>query len=144
MRDVSATVIEVHKENVINIRSVWTAWFQFRCKQHLLCIDVLFFHNILNEQHSSAASSGFNWINYEKHRHGISSATDKAAWRTHNIRMWIFILNSTNIRNWFFFDSPSKNVSTDWAVCNYVVGEELCCDIREHVDVAMEMNMSRS
>ncbi len=41
------------------MHSVWTAWFKFRRKQDLLRIDVLFFHNILNEQHSSAASSGF-------------------------------------------------------------------------------------
>ncbi len=45
-----------------HMRSVWTAWLQFWRKQHLLHIDVLFFCNILNEQHSSAASSGFNWI----------------------------------------------------------------------------------
>ncbi len=33
------------------MRSVWTAWFQFWAKQHLLHIDVLVFRNILNVQH---------------------------------------------------------------------------------------------
>ncbi len=35
--------------------SVW-------CKQDILCIDVLFFCNIFNEQRSSTASTGYNWI----------------------------------------------------------------------------------
>ncbi len=45
--DASATMIE----NALNMCSVWTAWFQFWGKQHLLHIDVLFFHNIVNVQH---------------------------------------------------------------------------------------------
>ncbi len=49
--DASATMINVPLENAINMRSVWTAWFQFWGKQHLLHIDILFFHNILNVQH---------------------------------------------------------------------------------------------
>ncbi len=49
--DSSATMIEVPLENAINMHSVWTAWFQFWGKQHLLYIDVIFFHNILNVQH---------------------------------------------------------------------------------------------
>ncbi len=49
--DASATMIVVPLENSINVRSVWTAWFQFWGKQHLLHIDVLSFHNILNVQH---------------------------------------------------------------------------------------------
>ncbi len=48
--DASATMIDVPLENAINMRSVWTAWFQFWAK-HLLHIDVLFFRNILNVQH---------------------------------------------------------------------------------------------
>ncbi len=40
--DASATMIDVPLENEINMRSVWTAWFQFWGKQHLLNIDVLF------------------------------------------------------------------------------------------------------
>ncbi len=54
------------------MHSVWTAWFQFWCKQHLLRIDVLFFYNILNEQRSSGSSSGFRWIinkNIKMQRH---------------------------------------------------------------------------
>ncbi len=50
MRDASATVIDVPLEHVINMCSVWTAWFQFCRKQDLLHIEVLFFHNILSEQ----------------------------------------------------------------------------------------------
>ncbi len=49
--DASAMMIDVPLENAINMRSVWTAWFQFWGKQHLLHIDVLFFHNIWNLQH---------------------------------------------------------------------------------------------
>ncbi len=41
VRDMSATVIDVPLENVQNMRSVWTAWFQFWRKQHLR-IDILF------------------------------------------------------------------------------------------------------
>ncbi len=67
VRDASATVIDVFIENAINMCSVWTAWFQSWRKQHLLRIDVLFFCNILNEQRSSATSSGFNRISYEKY-----------------------------------------------------------------------------
>ncbi len=47
--DASAAIIDV-PQNAINMRSVWTAWFQFWGKQ-LLRIDVLFFRNILNVQH---------------------------------------------------------------------------------------------
>ncbi len=43
--DTSETMINVPLENAINMRSVWTAWFQFWGKQHL------FFRNILNVQH---------------------------------------------------------------------------------------------
>ncbi len=49
--DATATMIDVPLENAINMRSVWTAWFQFWGKQHHLHIDVLFFRNILNVQH---------------------------------------------------------------------------------------------
>ncbi len=49
--DASATVIDVPLENAINMHSVWTAWFQFWGKEHLLHIDVLFFRNILYVQH---------------------------------------------------------------------------------------------
>ncbi len=50
LRDASATVKDVPLENAQNMCSFWTAWFQFWRKQHHLRIDVLFFHNILNEQ----------------------------------------------------------------------------------------------
>ncbi len=49
--DASAMMIDVPLENAINVSSVWTAWFQFWGKQHLLHIDVPSFHNILNVQH---------------------------------------------------------------------------------------------
>ncbi len=42
-------VIDVPLGNVINMRSVWMAWFPFWRKQHLR-IDDLIFPNILNEQ----------------------------------------------------------------------------------------------
>ncbi len=58
----SATVMDVPMETAQNMCSVWMAWFQFCRKQDLPRIDVLFFCNILNEQHSSAESSGFNWL----------------------------------------------------------------------------------
>ncbi len=103
-----------------NMRSVWTAWFQFWGIQHLLCIDVLFFCNILNEQRR------IQWVQLDRlkkkksikmqrhlHRHHILCATYKAAWSTSKIRMQhfcirmcIFILNSTNIRNSNFFWQP--------------------------------------
>ncbi len=41
-------MIDVPLENAINMRSVWTAWFQLG-KQHLH-IDVLFFRNIVDVQ----------------------------------------------------------------------------------------------
>ncbi len=49
--DASATMIDVPLENAINMHSVWTAWFQFWGKQHLLHIYVHFFHYILNVLH---------------------------------------------------------------------------------------------
>ncbi len=113
--DTSATAIDVPLENVIHLRSVWTAWFQFWRKQHHLRINVLFFRSILNEQR-------IQWVQLDKlkkawkcndtylHLHRISCATDKAAWRTPKIRMQrfafecgFFFLNSTNIRNSKFF-----------------------------------------
>ncbi len=54
--------MDVSMENMQNMRSLWTAWFQFYRKQDLPQIDVLFFRNILNKQHCIAKSSGFNWI----------------------------------------------------------------------------------
>ncbi len=82
-------------ENVISLRSVWTAWFQFWHKQQHLRIDVLFFRSILNEQR-------IQWVQLDKlrkawkcndiylHLHCISCTTDKAAWRTPKIRMQRF------------------------------------------------------
>ncbi len=49
--DVSAMMKDIPLENAMNMRSVWTAWFQFLGKQHLLHIDVLVLCNILNVQH---------------------------------------------------------------------------------------------
>ncbi len=50
LRDASATVKDVPLENAQNMCSFWMTWFQFWRKQNHLCIDVLFFRNILNEQ----------------------------------------------------------------------------------------------
>ncbi len=47
-------MIDVPLENAINMRSVWMAWLQFWGKQHLLHIDVLFFHNIVNVEAKKA------------------------------------------------------------------------------------------
>ncbi len=42
------------------MRSVWTAWFQFWGKQHLLHTNVVFFRNILNVQHR------IEWVQLDK------------------------------------------------------------------------------
>ncbi len=55
-------MIDVPLENAINMRSVWTSWFQFWGKQHLLHIDVLFFHYILNVQHR------IEWVQLDKQK----------------------------------------------------------------------------
>ncbi len=47
LREASATLADIPLENVQNMRSVWTALFQF-WHEHLR-IDVLFFRSILNE-----------------------------------------------------------------------------------------------
>ncbi len=106
MWDASATTIEVPLENTINMCSVWTAWFQFWGKQHLLHIDALSFHNIVNVQHR------IKWVQLDRLKkalkyNGTSSShfVCQAAWRAPKIRMqrknrmWIFILNSMNIQN---------------------------------------------
>ncbi len=51
---------DVPLENAINMRSVWTAWFQFWGKKPLLYIDVLFFRNILNVLHR------IEWVQLDK------------------------------------------------------------------------------
>ncbi len=76
--DASATMIDVPLENAINMRSVWTAWFQFWGKQHLLHIDVLFFRNIVNVQAKKALK-----CNKTSSLHLVC----QAAWRTPKIRM---------------------------------------------------------
>ncbi len=68
------------------------------CKQHLLCIDLLFFCNILQ------------WVQLERLKKALkcndtcifisSCVTDK---QPDAHLMWIFILNSTNIQNSIFF-----------------------------------------
>ncbi len=88
--DASATMIDVPLENAINMRSVWTAWFQFWGKQHLLHIDVLFFRNIVNVQAKKALK-----CNKTSSLHLVC----QAAWRTPKIRM-----------QRVFFDSPT----TQW------------------------------
>ncbi len=92
------------------MRSVRTAWFQFWGK-HLLHIDVLSFHDILNVQHL------IEYVQLERQKKALkcndtSHFVCQAAWRTPTIRMqrfaygyaiwksigiWNFILNSTNI-----------------------------------------------
>ncbi len=53
VRDASAAVIDVPKENVINMHFVWTAWFQFWRKHHHLGIDVLFLLPFIHLQFTS-------------------------------------------------------------------------------------------
>ncbi len=109
--DASATMIDVPLENAINMHSVWTAWFQFWGKQHHLHIDVLVFYNIVNVQHR------IEWVQLERLKKGIKMqchlviafCVPSSLTETYNsnavfyIRMWIFILNLTNIRNSIFF-----------------------------------------
>ncbi len=84
--DVSATMIDVSLENAINMRSVWTAWFQFWAK-HLLHIDVLVFRNILNVQHR------IEWVQLDRLKKKIitkwnissSHLVCQAAWQTPKI-----------------------------------------------------------
>ncbi len=94
--DASATMIDVHLENAINMRSVWTAWFQFWGKQHLH-IDVLFFRDIVNVQAKKKS------IKMERHLI-IAFCVPSCLLDTW---MWIFILNATNIRIRCFFYSPN-------------------------------------
>ncbi len=89
--DASATMTDVPLENSINMRSVWTAWFQFWGKQNFLHIDVLFFCNILNVQHR------IEWVQLDRLKkalkcNGTSSShfVCQAAWRTPKIRMQRF------------------------------------------------------
>ncbi len=63
--DASATMIDFPLENAINMRSVWTAWFQFWGKQNLLHIDVPFFRNILNVQHR------IEWVHLDRLKKNI-------------------------------------------------------------------------
>ncbi len=102
--DASATMIDVPLENAIHMRSVWMAWFQFWGKQHH--IDVLSFHNILNVQHR------IEWVQLDRLKKSIkmqqhlviASRVPRCLMDTYNsnaafcIRMWIFILNLTNIQ----------------------------------------------
>ncbi len=90
--DASATMIDVPLENAINMRSVWTAWFQFWGKpKQLLQIDVLFFRNILNVQHR------IEWDQLDRLKKKALKCNDtssshfvcQGAWRTPKIRMWI-------------------------------------------------------
>ncbi len=128
LRDVSATVIDVPLENAQNMHSVWTAWFQFWHKQHNLCIDVLFFSSILNEQR-------IQWVQLDRLKkalkcneaylqfHCISCAIDKAAWRTPKIRMqriafecgFLFLIRL--IIKIIFFDSPSVLI---WCIKEFI------------------------
>ncbi len=100
MRDASATLIDVPVENAINMHSVWTAWFQFWRKQHLRS-HVLFSRNILNEQILKCNDTYIVIISCVP----LIKLPDAPKIRTQRfcIRMWICILNSTNIRNSIFF-----------------------------------------
>ncbi len=89
--DASATMIDVPLENAANMRSVWTAWFQFWGKQHLLHIDVLSFHNILNVQHR------IEWVQLNRLKKALkcndtssSHFVCQAAWQTPTIWMQRF------------------------------------------------------
>ncbi len=106
--DASATMIDVPLENAINMRSVWTAWFQFWGKQHHLHIDVPFFGNIVNVTAKKKS------IKIQRHL-VIAFCVPSFLTDTYNSnaafynRMWILILNTTNIRNAIFFDSPNAH-----------------------------------
>ncbi len=77
--DASATMIDV--------RSVWTAWFQFWGKQHHLHIDVLFFCNILNVQHRIELDRQKK-KSIQMQRHLV--IVGQAAWPTPKIQMQRF------------------------------------------------------
>ncbi len=86
--DASATLIDVPLENAINMRSVWTAWFQFWGKQHLLHIDVLFLRNIVNLQRR------IEWDQLDKLKKALkfndtssSHFVCQAAWQTPKIQL---------------------------------------------------------
>ncbi len=119
--DASATVIDVPLENVIHLRSVWTAWFQFWRKQHHLRIDVLFFCSILNEQR-------IQWVQLDKlkkkHENAMTPTYIFIASCAPLIRLpdahlkfecnvlhsnVDFFKNSTHSKFDFFFDSPSTH-----------------------------------
>ncbi len=79
------------------MRSVWTAWFQFWGKQHLLHIDVLFFRNIVNVQAKKKALK----CNDTSSSHFVC----QAAWRTPKIWRQRFAFN---VDFYFKFDEYSK------------------------------------
>ncbi len=112
-------MIDVPLENAINMRSVWTAWFQFWGKQHLLHIDVLFFRNILNVQHR------IEWVQLDMLKKKALKCNDtssshlvcQAVWRTPKIRMQRFAFNMDFYLKFdeifeiqIFFDSPSAHM----------------------------------
>ncbi len=110
MRDASATWMDVSIENAQNMRSVWTAWFQFWRKQHHLRVDVLFFRSILNEQR-------IQWVQLDRlkkalkcndtylHLHRILCTTDKLP--DAHLKLECNVLHS-NVDFYFKFDEYSK------------------------------------
>ncbi len=67
---------------------------------------------MLNEQHIQWVQKALKCNDTCLYHHRISCTTDKAAWHTPKIwmqRMWIFILNSKNIRNSNFFLTAQTN-----------------------------------
>ncbi len=104
--DASATMIDVPLENAINMRSVWTAWFQFWGKL-LLHIDVLFFRNILNVQHR------IEWVQLDRLKEKHSNATTPhhriscAKQPDGHLKLECSILHS-NVDFYFKFDEYSK------------------------------------
>ncbi len=65
--DVSETMIDVPLENAINMRSVWTAWFQFWGKQQHL--NIVFSCIILNVQHR------IEWVQLDRQKKKHKNAT---------------------------------------------------------------------
>ncbi len=83
------------------MRSVWTAWFRFDVNNNNnnISIDALFFHNILMNN-AAAPSTG----------QAMKNIALKIHLQRLCIRMWIFILNVTNIQNSIFFNSPTNHI----------------------------------
>ncbi len=110
--DASAMMIDVPLENAINMRSVWTAWFQFWGKQHLH-IDVLFFHNIWNVQHR------IEWVQLDRQKKALkcndttsSHLGCQAAWQTPTIWMQRFAFECGFYFKFYEYSKLKKKINS--------------------------------